>query len=99
MDDDIDVVVRDVEQQVRLDDLETLVDQRRRVARDDRAHRPGRVGERLLGGYRGQLVPVATAEGAATRGDDEPAYLLARSRTQALRQRRVLGVDRTYLLH
>ena len=38
----------DVEEQVCLDDLETLVDQGRGVGGDHRAHVPGRVGHRLL---------------------------------------------------
>ncbi len=46
--DDVDAVEGDVEEQVRLDHLEALVDQGRRVDRDDRAHVPGRVRERLL---------------------------------------------------
>ena len=45
---DVDVGIGDVEQQVRLDQLEALVDQGRRVDRDDRPHVPGRVRERLL---------------------------------------------------
>ena len=38
----------DAEQQVRLDQLQALVHQRGGVDGDDRAHVPGRVGERLL---------------------------------------------------
>ena len=46
--DDVDAVVRRAEQVVRLDHLEALVHQRRRVDRDLAAHRPGRVAQRLL---------------------------------------------------
>ena len=46
--DDVDPLVRRAEQPVRLDHLEALVHQRRRVDRDLAAHRPGRVRERLL---------------------------------------------------
>ena len=41
-------VEADPEQQVGLDHLQALVDQRRGVDRDDRAHVPGGVGQRLL---------------------------------------------------
>ena len=46
-----------VEEQVRLDHLEALVDQGRGVGGDHRAHVPGGVGERLLRGDVGQLGP------------------------------------------
>ncbi len=52
---DLDPVEGDAEEQVRLDHLEALVDQGRGVDRDDRAHVPGRVGQRLLDGDVGQL--------------------------------------------
>ena len=61
--DDVDPVVRDAEQQVRLDDLEALVDQGGRVDGDDRAHRPGRVGQRLRGG---DVAPSAPLFGRGT---------------------------------
>ena len=47
MDDDLDGVVADIVQPVRLDDLQALVRERRRVDRDLGAHRPGRVAEGL----------------------------------------------------
>ncbi len=56
VDDDVDAVEGDVEEQVRLDDLEALVDQRRGVGGDDPAHREVGVGERLLGGHVGELA-------------------------------------------
>ncbi len=48
VDDDLDPLEGDAEEVVRLDRLEALVHQRRRVDRDPPAHAPGRVGERLL---------------------------------------------------
>ena len=57
-----DVVDGHVEQQVRLDQLEALVHQRRGVDRHDGAHRPRRVRERLLRGD-GLDVVVATSRG------------------------------------
>ncbi len=47
VDDDLDPLVGDAEEVVRLDHLEALVHQRRRVDRDPAAHLPGRVGERV----------------------------------------------------
>ena len=47
VDDDLDRVVVDIVQPVRLDDLQALVGERRRVDRDLGAHRPGRVAQRL----------------------------------------------------
>ena len=64
--DDLDPVEGDAEEQVRLDHLEPLVDQGRGVDRDDRAHVPGRVGQRLLGRDVGQLV-AACGRGTGRR--------------------------------
>ena len=50
VDDDLDRVVADIVQPVRLDDLQALVRERRGVDGDLRAHRPGRMPERLLRG-------------------------------------------------
>ena len=65
VDDDLDPVVRQAEEEVRLDQLEPLVRERRRVDRDLRAHAPGRVRERLLGRHVLELVARAAAERAA----------------------------------
>ena len=92
--DDLDVVVRDVEQQVRLDHLESLVDQRRGVGRDHRAHVPGRVGHRLLGCHVDQVLAAPAAERPSARRDDQASYLVGSTGAQALGQRRVLRVDR-----
>ena len=62
----------DAEQHVRLDHLQALVDQGGRVDRDDRAHVPGRVRQRLLGRDVGQLV-AASARGTARRWRSAPA--------------------------
>ena len=56
-----------------LDHLEALVHQRRRVDRDLRPHRPGRVRERLLGRDAARSCCArAAAERAARGGDREP---------------------------
>ena len=49
--DDLDPVVLEVEEVVRLDQLEPLVRERRRVDGDLRAHRPGGMRERVLHGH------------------------------------------------
>ena len=94
VDDDLDALEGDAEEQVRLDHLEPLVDQGRGVDRDDRSHRPGRVGERLLGGDVGSSLGVPAAERAAAGGEHQPADLVGAAAAQALGQRAVLGVDR-----
>ena len=86
-------VEADPEQQVRLDDLQALVDQRRAVRRHQGAHRPRRVGEGLLGADVGERGPVAAAERPARGGEHEPAHLVGAPAAQALRERGVLGVD------
>ena len=69
--DDLDPLVRQSEEEVRLDQLEPLVGERRGVDRDLRAHAPRRVRERLLGRDVLELVALAPAEGAAGAGQDE----------------------------
>jgi hypothetical protein len=65
MDDHLNPLVREVEEEVRLDELEALVRQRGGVDRDFRAHVPGRVCERLRRGYVQQLIAVLAAKRAA----------------------------------
>src|SRR5579859_2737032 len=92
--DDAEPAERHAEQQVRLDQLQALVDQGGAVHRDDRAHLPGGMGERLLRGHIGQLGPAAAAERPAAGGQHQAPYFLGPAAAQALRDRRVLGVDR-----
>jgi len=56
MDRDLHSLVAEPKQMMRLDQLEALVDQRRRVDRDPAPHLPGGVGERLLGRHRGEIA-------------------------------------------
>ena len=77
VDDDGDVGRVDVEQEVRLDQLQPLVDQSRGVDGDDGPHRPGRVRQGLLGGHPGQLGARAPAEGTARGGEDQAAHVAA----------------------
>jgi hypothetical protein len=92
--DDLDPVEVEPEQEVRLDHLEALVDEGRGVDRDERPHRPGRVGQRLVGSHRGQVSTCPPTERAAAGRDDELAHLVGPTPAQALGQRRVLGIDR-----
>ena len=92
VDDDVDPLVREAEQVVRLDQLEALVQERRRVDRDPPAHLPGRMRERLLGRHAGQVRPAA--ERASRRREHEPVHASRAVRTHELKQGGVLGVDR-----
>ena len=91
---DLDPLVRQAEEEVRLDQLEALVGERRRVDRDLRAHAPGRMRERLLGRDVVELVARAPAERAARAGQHERVDLLRGAALEALERRRVLAVDR-----
>ena len=95
MDDDVDPLVGDAEEVVRLDHLEALVHQRRRVDRDPAAHLPGRMVKRVADADVAE-VPAA-AEGAAGGGDEEALDRAGRLATDQLVERRVLGVDRQEL--
>ncbi|CAL2071510.1 hypothetical protein GPN2_22132 [Streptomyces murinus] len=92
--DHLDAVERDVVQQMRLDDLQALVDQGRGVDRDHRAHRPGGVGEGVLDGDVREVRLAAAAEGAAGGGDDQLAHIGAGAGGEGLEEGGVLGVDR-----
>ena len=80
VDHDVDRVEGYAEQQVGLDHLEPLVDERGGVGRDDLAHREVRVGQRLLGRHVGELLAGPAPERAAAGGEHEAAYLLRRCR-------------------
>ena len=94
VDDDLDLLVREREQEVRLDQLQALVRERGAVDRDLRPHAPGRVRERFLRGDVLELVARAAAERAARRGQDERVYLFRGSAFEALERGGVLAVDR-----
>ena len=89
---DVDPLVGDAEEVMRLDHLEALVHQRGRVDRDPAAHLPGGMGERLLRGDPGEVG--AAAEGPAGRGQDQPLNRARPLRADQLVERRVLGVHR-----
>ena len=92
---DRDAVIIDVEQLVGLDDLESLVHERRRVDGDLGPHGPGGVGQGVLDADPGELRRAAAPEGAPASGEHQAGDLGgARPRPQALVKGAVLGVDR-----
>ena len=88
-----DPVVRHAEEEVRLDHLERLVGQRCAVDGDLASHRPGRVIQRVLPRGVGDALPRPGAKRAAARRDEQAAHVAARTRAEALEDRRVLTVD------
>jgi hypothetical protein len=94
VDDDFDSLVRHVEEEVRLDQLEPFVRQGRRVDGDLGAHAPGRVRESVGAGHVGELFPCPAAEWAAGGGQDDGVDGLWAAALEALVERRVLAVDR-----
>src|SRR5699024_2741248 len=83
--DHVDAVEGYVEEQVGLDDLQPLVDQRRGVDRDDRPHAPRRVLEGLGRGHVDEFGPGTSPEGPAAGGDDQAAYLVPVRADKSLR--------------
>ncbi len=94
MDDDVDALLRQAEEEVRLDDLEALVHHRRGVDRDLRPHLPRRVRERVRDRDRVEGVEAPLAERAARRREHEALRLLGAAAAHRLVDRAVLGVDR-----
>src|SRR5436853_6140236 len=90
----LDAVVRDRKEEVRLDQLEDLVRERRRVDGDLGPHAPRRMLERLLWGHRRQLVACAAAERTAGAGEHERVDLFRLATLETLEERRMLAVDR-----
>src|SRR5438876_2100089 len=96
MDDHADLSQRNPEEVVRLDHFEAFVHEGRGVDRHLGTHRPPRVVERLLDRHLIEVEVGMRPERAAARRDDEPADTLSLLTPQALPDRAVLGVDRTY---
>ena len=69
--DDVDLLVREAEQEVSLDQLEAFVRERRRVDGDLRAHVPGRVGQSCSRRHVFQLVARAATKRSARRREHE----------------------------
>ena len=92
--DDVDVIGIQIEEPARLDDLEALVQQGRRVHADLGAHLPGRVGERLLGCGGLHLLERGLAEGSPRSGQHDPSQGLTRVPGETLLDRHVFGIER-----
>ena len=94
VDHDLDPVVVEVEEEVRLDQLEALVGERRRVDRDLRAHVPGRVRECVIWGHIGQFLARPTPKWAAGCGENKGVNGLRIAALEALVGGGVFAVDR-----
>ena len=104
-----DVLGCHIEQQVSLDEFQTLVDQGRGVDRDDGPHLPRGMRQRLLCAHTAQLLAPPTPEWASRSSEDEvrdlgPARDHRRGQTafmhargQCLGDRGVLGIHRNNL--
>ena len=88
MDDDVNRVVPEAEQIVRLDQLEALVRQRRGVDRDFRAHGPGG-GERLIRRHPLQLLARPASKRTARRSEHQRVDRFAVAIPEALESGRV----------
>lgn len=95
--DDLDAVEGDVVEEMRLDDLQPLVDECGAVHRDHRAHGPRGVGESVLGSDMCQLGTRTATERPAGGRHHQLAYVGPRPRGQRLEEGGVLGVDRNDL--
>ena len=93
VDDDLDLLVRQAEEKVRLDQLEALVGERRGVDRDLRAHPPRRVRKRVGSRDVGELLARPAAERPTRCGQDDRVHSLGGASLEALEERRVLTVD------
>jgi hypothetical protein len=91
--DDLDAVEVDAEQLVRLDDLQALVHERRRVDGDLGAHGPGRVLQRVGDGDPLELGPRLAAERPAAGGEQDATHLVRGAGAQRLVDGGVLRVD------
>ncbi len=92
--DHTDPVDRDIEEPVRLDDLEPLVHEGCRVDGDLPPHGPGGMLEGPLGCDGREFVGRRLPEGTAGSGQDELGHLFPGMRAQRLEERAVLAVDR-----
>src|SRR6266540_2753336 len=90
--DDLDALVGQREQEMRLDQLEALVGERRRVDRDLGAHGPGWMRERFLRSYGAELVAVSAAKGPTGSRQDERLDCLLCPAFEALEGGAVLAV-------
>ena len=97
MDHDVDAIVRNAEQKVRLDHLERLVRQRRAVHGDLAPHLPGRMLQGVVQRRAGKTLARPRAEGSARGGEHETTHFAGRASADALENRAMLAVDRNEL--
>src|SRR5438477_3258309 len=93
MNDDLDPVVVQAEEEMRLDQLETFVRERRRVDRDLRPHVPRWMRKRLLRRDVLELVASPTAKRTAGSRQHERIDGFARVAFETLERGRMLAVD------
>ena len=94
MDHDVDLARRHAEQPPRLDHLEPLVHQRRRIDGDLPAHLPGGMPQRVFRRDAVEILGRQRSERTAGRGQDQPPHFVAAPAVQALMDGVVLAVDR-----
>ena len=90
--DDLDVVVVDAKQVVRLNHLQAFIHQRGAIDGDLLAHAPVRVLERVTHARGGERGHAPVSEGAAARCQDDATQAAGGQALDALEQRRVLAV-------
>ena len=93
VDDDLDEGVWDVEQPVRLDQLQALVGERGGVDGDLRAHVPGRMRQRVRRRHLGKVASHTAAERASGGRQDEAGDGCRVAALEALMECRMLAVD------
>lgn len=84
---------RHTEEPARLDDLETLVHQRRRIDGDLRSHVPGGMAQRVCRSDMAQLLVGELAERTTRTGEQQFADLVVALADQALEDGRMFGID------
>src|ERR1700737_2523367 len=92
MDHDLDTIVRQPEQKVRLDYLERLVRQSRAVYRDLAPHSPGWMPEGILDGGGSETLATPVSEWSARGGENHASHLGGWMPGDALQDRAVLAV-------
>src|ERR1700674_3412140 len=92
MDHDLDTIIRQPEQKVRLDYLERLVRQSRAVDRDLSPHSPGWMPEGILDGGGSEALATPVSEWSARGGEDNTPHLRGWMPGDALQDRAVLAI-------
>src|SRR5579883_539426 len=93
VDDNLDLVIGDAKEPVRLYDFQPLIHQSGRVNRDLWPHPPGGMRQRL--GYcdLALLLQRFVSEGAAGGSENQPGNILGRFPAQALPEGAVFAID------